>query len=114
MDGSHWTAIAETARQWRVEAGLTQQQLARQIGSTQSAISRLERGNAVPDLSTLARIASACGGSLMIGRQHLDAVERRQLHDSLALTPAQRAQRNRRQTTLAARAATAARRPVQP
>lgn len=43
----------------RVSAGLTQAQLAERIGTTQSAIARIESGSTLPKLVTLARIARA-------------------------------------------------------
>jgi predicted transcriptional regulator len=45
----------------RLAAGLTQQDLARRIGSTQSAIARLEGGRSRPTMRTLERIAAATG-----------------------------------------------------
>lgn len=44
------------------------------IGTTQSAIARLESGDADPRLSTLERYASAVGASLMIGPAAGDAL----------------------------------------
>ncbi len=45
----------------RLCAGLTQKELADRIGTTQSAIARLERGNALPKLDTLHKLAVALG-----------------------------------------------------
>lgn len=47
----------------RASAGLTQAQLAERIGTTQSAVSRLESGSAAhsPSIATLQRYASALG-----------------------------------------------------
>ena len=60
-------AIGEQLSRLRQEAGLTQAQLAKRIGSTASAISRYE--NAEYDryeLRTLQKIVRACGGHLDI------------------------------------------------
>lgn len=41
----------------RLDAGLTQQQLAARLGTTQSAVARWENGDVVPKLDTLQRLA---------------------------------------------------------
>lgn len=63
------TSIALVVKEARSRAGLTQVQLARKIGTTQSVIARLEGGadRRVPSLSLLARIAAACHGELEFG-----------------------------------------------
>jgi predicted transcriptional regulator len=43
----------------RVRAGLTQAELARRMGTTQSAIARLESGGRLPSVKTLLRFAAA-------------------------------------------------------
>lgn len=45
----------------RVEAGLTQAQVAERMGTTQSVIARLEGGRTLPSLKTLYRYADATG-----------------------------------------------------
>ena len=52
----------------RVEAGLTQAELAAQIGTTQSAVARLESaiGKHSPSIATLKRYASALGYRLQV------------------------------------------------
>lgn len=45
----------------RERAGLTQGQLAKKLKTYQSNIARLETKKAVPSLSTLLKIATACG-----------------------------------------------------
>lgn len=50
----------------RKRAGETQKQFAKRARMTESMISRLERGDHVPSLSTLCRIADALGRQLEI------------------------------------------------
>jgi transcriptional regulator with XRE-family HTH domain len=50
----------------RTHTGETQKQLAKRLEMTESMISRLERGDHVPSLSTLCRIADAFGRRLEI------------------------------------------------
>lgn len=45
----------------REHAGLTQGELARRAGTSQSAIARLERGQVSPSLGTIRRLARAAG-----------------------------------------------------
>jgi transcriptional regulator with XRE-family HTH domain len=69
-DASDRSAIAEGCARKLLElrsgAGETQRQLARRLGMTESMISRLERGDHVPSLGTLCRIAGAFGRRLEI------------------------------------------------
>jgi len=44
--------------QYRVEQGLTQTALARQLGMKQPAVARLEAGDHEPSVATLARLAN--------------------------------------------------------
>ena len=56
----------------RTEAGLTQAALATRMGTTQSAIARMEGGGARPTLETLEKLAGAVGQELVVGvGQHL-------------------------------------------
>src|SRR5262249_62209641 len=48
-------------REARRLGGLTQAELARRLGTTQSAVSNWERGVDIPRVDTLARILEACG-----------------------------------------------------
>lgn len=63
------SAIAMAVRAARTRAKLTQAQLAKKIGTTQSVIARLEGSDdkREPSLSLLARIAAACHGRLEFG-----------------------------------------------
>jgi DNA-binding XRE family transcriptional regulator len=53
--------LIEALIQARAEAGLTQEELASRIGTTQSAIARLESGSTMPSLKTLFKYAKATG-----------------------------------------------------
>ena len=60
-------SIAEQIARLRIQAGLTQAQLAKKIGTTASAISRYENSEYDRyELRTLKRIAAACGGHLKL------------------------------------------------
>ncbi|MCR4283690.1 MAG: helix-turn-helix domain-containing protein, partial [Bauldia sp.] len=54
-------AVIEALIRARTKAQLSQAELARRIGTTQSAIARLEGGGVSPSLSTLRRYAKATG-----------------------------------------------------
>jgi len=58
--------IAEALIRARTRARLTQTQLAKRLGTTQSAIARLESGRTSPSVATLPRYASATGSRLVI------------------------------------------------
>jgi len=80
--------VSEAIRRWRQEAGLSQAQLARRLGTTQSAVSRWEKGHDEPRLGTLAEILRACGlaGRLVVEQD----IDRAQIRQQLALSPRQR------------------------
>ena len=67
----------------RTRTGKTQKQLAAQLGMTESMISRLERGDHVPSLKTLCRIADAFNLHLEIvfhEHEHVHADGTRHVH----------------------------------
>lgn len=81
------TALAaECARnllELRAHTGETQKQLAVRLGMTDSMISRLERGDHIPNLKTLCRIADAFGRHLEIvfhEHEHTHADGTRHVH----------------------------------
>jgi transcriptional regulator with XRE-family HTH domain len=57
--GWFFAAIAQDVAERRQELGLSQRELAELVGTTQSAIARLERGGRPPRIDTLLRIADA-------------------------------------------------------
>ena len=50
----------------RIQSGLTQTQIAERMGTTQSAVARLEGGRSNPSMKTLAKYAKATGTRLRI------------------------------------------------
>ncbi|MGH7154753.1 MAG: helix-turn-helix domain-containing protein [Acetobacteraceae bacterium] len=50
----------------RAEAGLTQEQLAKRMGTKQEVVARWEGGKVMPSTRTLARLAKATGTTLRI------------------------------------------------
>lgn len=58
--------LAETAYRAREAAGLTQAELARKMGTTQSAIAAIESGARTPTVELLERLARACGQRLTV------------------------------------------------
>ena len=59
-------AIAAALIAARAHAGLTQGELAKRMGTTQSVIARLEGGKSKPSTSTLEKLAKATGTTLRI------------------------------------------------
>jgi predicted transcriptional regulator len=64
--GWFFAAIAEKVADRRVERGLSQRELAELVGTTQSAIARLERGGRPPRIDTLLKIAEALDCDLTV------------------------------------------------
>ena len=64
-------SIAEQLTKIRLDAGLTQADLARKVGTTASAISRYENTDYDRyQVGTIRKIAEACGGKLRISIIH--------------------------------------------
>ncbi len=59
-------ALASTVVELRKGAGLTQEELARKMGTTQPVVARLEGGRGSPSIRTLERLAEATGSRLLI------------------------------------------------
>jgi transcriptional regulator with XRE-family HTH domain len=81
---------AHVLRQARLRAGLTQQQLAERLGTSQSVIARWESGKARPTLANLERVVRACGLELRLEIAEADPGERSLIERNLALSPAER------------------------
>ncbi|OWT66221.1 helix-turn-helix domain-containing protein [Candidimonas nitroreducens] len=59
-------ALARELITARTRAGLTQEQLARRMQTTQSTIARMESGRGLPSLRTLSRYAEATGSRAVV------------------------------------------------
>ena len=66
-DEARTAAFRDLVYRLRTDAGLTQAELAERMGTTQSAIARMEGGGTRPSLETLEKLASAVGGELVVG-----------------------------------------------
>lgn len=67
LDEARIAAFQSLVYRLRTDAGLTQAELARRMGTTQSAIARMEGGGTRPTLETLEKLASAVGADLVVG-----------------------------------------------
>jgi transcriptional regulator with XRE-family HTH domain len=65
-DGWLFSAIAAQVADQRQARGLSQKELAELVGTTQSAIARLESGGRPPRIDTLLRIAEALDCELIV------------------------------------------------
>ena len=65
-EGWFFTAIAGEVAERRAAQGLSQRELAGLVGTTQSAIARLESGGRPPRIDTLLRIANALDADLHV------------------------------------------------
>jgi DNA-binding XRE family transcriptional regulator len=64
--GWFFAAIADKVADRRIQRGLSQRELAELVGTTQSAIARLERGGRPPRIDTLLKIAEALDCDLAV------------------------------------------------
>lgn len=66
-DEGRTSGFRELVYRLRTEASLTQAELAARMGTTQSAIARMEGGGTRPTLDTLEKLAGAVGQELVVG-----------------------------------------------
>ncbi len=82
---------ATLIRQSRQRAGLTQVELARRLGTTQSAVARLEGHGSSPRLATLERALRATGHELSLrSTRRKPGVDETLIARQLRMTPAER------------------------
>lgn len=71
-------------------AGLSQEELACRVETTQPVVSRWERGAETPRLESLGRVLQACGFEADLVFRRLDDVDRSQIAGTLTMTPDER------------------------
>jgi transcriptional regulator with XRE-family HTH domain len=81
----------ELVRDARRSRGLTQKQLAIRAGTTQSAVSRIERDKISPSVETLRSLLRLLGEDLVLGIEPRDAgIDTSLIRERLKLSPAER------------------------
>ena len=85
---------ASLIRTARHEAGLTQADLARRAGTTQSVIARMEAPASNPTLASVSQILAAVHRSLELTPAGLPNVDETQIVEQLRMTPAHRLARH--------------------
>ena len=80
-------------REARRRAGLTQRELAARVGTTQSAIARIEAGDSSPSLERVVRLVRACGFDLDLRVVPLDEDAWTLAEQGLRLSPDERLNR---------------------
>ncbi len=73
--GWFFAAIADRVAERRQAQGMSQRELAQLVGTTQSAIARLERGGRPPRIDTLLRIADALDCDLVVELRPRDGAD---------------------------------------
>lgn len=84
--GVNHSSVIVSARR---DAGLSQEALAQRLGTTQSAIARLESASSNPRIQTLERALAALGRTLEVRALSPD-VDMTQIERHLAMSPAER------------------------
>ena len=87
-------SAAVLIRRARIDAGLTQSELAARAGMPQSTVARLEAHGSNPRAQTLERVLAAAGARLEAAKV-AGGVDESLVARNLALTPAERLQRFR-------------------
>ena len=82
---------AQLLRETRKRHGVSQKDLARRAGTTQSAISRIERGGVSPTFETLSELLYMLGEDLVLGAEPTDSgIDRSLIRANLALSMQER------------------------
>jgi transcriptional regulator with XRE-family HTH domain len=82
--------VAKSLKAARRRAGLSQRELARATGVAQPTIARLEQGIDNPRVETVQRLLAACGETLVVLALPGLGVDRSEIRELLAVSPAER------------------------
>jgi transcriptional regulator with XRE-family HTH domain len=80
----------ELIREARLRSGLTQQELADRLGTSQSVITRWESGQRSPTVETLSRAVRACGLDVNVSLAGYDRDHELMIRQNLDLSPGAR------------------------
>ena len=83
----------QLVREARRRAGLTQRELGTRVGTTQSAIARIESGDSAPSFERVVQLVRACGFDLSVRVVPLDEDAWTLAEEGQPLTPDQRLDR---------------------
>lgn len=90
-------SIGELVTRARKAEGLTQAELARRMGTTQSAVARLEGPGSNPRVSTIEKALRACGHTLQPqAKAFKDPLDESLIRAGLQMTPAERIAHHRK------------------
>jgi len=78
-------AVAKLVIHRRTVLGITQRELARRIGTKETAISRLESGRHATNVRTLRRVFEALGGHLVVGYESAQSTAHRPRRELVAV-----------------------------
>lgn len=84
-------SAAQEIRNARLRAGISQRELATRLGTTQSAIARLEAEGSNPTVATIERVLGATGHRLMLAATRNEpGIDEGLIRQQLNFTPEQR------------------------
>jgi transcriptional regulator with XRE-family HTH domain len=81
-------------REARRRAGLTQKELAERLGTTQSAVARMEAGRTEPSFDRVLRAVRACGLELGVSLRQTDDADWSVASVNLSVPPDERVRRH--------------------
>lgn len=88
---TYMLSASEAIKNARMRAGLSQRELAGRLGTTQSAIARLESPRSNPTVATLERILDATGHQLVLAAtRKVSGVDETLIAEQLKLSPRER------------------------